>query len=92
MEKEFLKESGKYLLDLSKIVFAIALITPLAKDSEINIIFLVGTLVMSLLGLYLIKKGQKMSSEEFITIFSILSIIFTLYVHFKTKDEVKAHS
>ena len=57
MEKIFLKESGKYLLDLSKIIFAIALITPLAKGSEINIVFLIGTVVMSLLGLYLIKKG-----------------------------------
>ena len=59
MEKEFLKESGKYLLDLSKIMFAIAFVTPLVKGEVISKIFIVIIFVTSISGLYLIKKGAK---------------------------------
>jgi len=33
-----------------------------------------------------------MSSEEFATIVAVASVLFAVYVHFKTKDEVKVHS
>jgi len=57
MEKEFLKESGKYLLDLSKIMFAIAFVTPLAKGLDFSYYFAAITVIIGASGLYLIKKG-----------------------------------
>ncbi len=57
MKKDFIKESGKYLLDLSKIMFAIAFITPLAKDLEFNLPFAIAIFVVGVSGLYLLHKG-----------------------------------
>ena len=59
MKKEFLKESGKYLLDLSKIMFAIALITPLAKGESFSIVFAVAVALVGASGFYLTYKGAK---------------------------------
>ncbi len=36
--QDFLKETGKYLYDISKIVLGIGIVTPLIKGSEISII------------------------------------------------------
>jgi len=33
-----------------------------------------------------------MSSEEFATIVAVASVLFAVYVHFKTNNEVKAQS
>ena len=35
--QDFLKETGKYLYDISKIVLGIGIVTPLIKGSEISI-------------------------------------------------------
>jgi len=59
MKKETLKESGKYILDLSKIVIAMAVITPFVKDSHFEIAPLIIAGASSLVGLYLINKGAK---------------------------------
>ena len=59
MKREFLKEAGKYILDLSKIMFAIAFITPLVKGMSINIPFTFAMIVVSFSGLYLTYKGAK---------------------------------
>ena len=59
MKKEFLKESGKYLLDLSKIMFAIALITPLAKGQDFSIAFAIAIFFVGASGFYLTYKGAK---------------------------------
>jgi len=59
MKKEFIKESGKYVLDLSKIMFAIAFITPLAKGMDFSPSFAITTLVVGIGGLYLTYKGAK---------------------------------
>jgi len=57
--KEFLKEPGKFALDLSKIMFAIALITPLVKGMGVNAYFATATILTASAGLYLIYKGAK---------------------------------
>jgi len=59
MKKEFLKESGKYLLDLSKIMFAIAFVTPLAKGIDFSLSFATMTMLVGASGLYLTYKGAK---------------------------------
>jgi len=57
MKKETLKEAGKFILDLSKIMIAIAVITPFVKDSHFEISPLIITGFSSTVGLYLINKG-----------------------------------
>ena len=59
MKREFLKESGKYILDLSKIMFAIAFITPLAKGMTLNVAFVIAIIAVGGSGLYLTYKGSK---------------------------------
>ena len=59
MKREFLKEAGKYILDLSKIMFAIAFITPLAKGMTLNVPFTFAMVVVGVSGLYLTYKGAK---------------------------------
>lgn len=55
-------ELGKYLLDLSKVIFATAFLGTILGEN-INKYFIVGFsliffLTLSMLGLYLIKKGR----------------------------------
>ncbi len=57
MKKETLKESGKFILDLSKIIFAIAVITPFVKGSEFEIFPLIIASAISSIGIYIINKG-----------------------------------
>ena len=57
MKRETLKEVSKCILDLSKIVIAIAVITPFVKESHFEILPLVIAGASSLVGLYLINKG-----------------------------------
>jgi hypothetical protein len=57
MKKEFIKESGKFLLDLSKIMFAIAFISPLVQNNKISIIFATIVIIVASVGIFLIYKG-----------------------------------
>jgi len=57
MKRETLKEAGKFILDLSKIMIAIAVITPFVKDSHFEILPLIIAGFSSTVGLYLINKG-----------------------------------
>ena len=57
MKKEFLKEVGKFILDLTKIIFAIAIITPFVKDGSYNIYAIGGASVLFILGTYITYKG-----------------------------------
>lgn len=59
MKRDFLKEAGKYVLDLSKIMFAITFLTPLAKGQEFSTPLAIVTVVIALGGLYLTYKGAK---------------------------------
>lgn len=36
LKKESLKESGKFLLDFSKVIFAIAVVTPFVKGGNLD--------------------------------------------------------
>ena len=57
MKRETLKEAGKYILDLSKIMIAIAVITPFVKESHIEMLPHRIAGASSIVGLYLINKG-----------------------------------
>jgi len=57
MKKETLKEIGKYLLDISKILIALALITPVLKDNNISYVAIVLVMILSLIGFYFTNKG-----------------------------------
>ena len=59
MEKDFLKEVGKFILDITKIIFAIAIITPLVKEGEFNIAPVIFGIITASSGLYILKKGVK---------------------------------
>ena len=51
---DFLKETGKYLYDISKIVLIIGIVTPLIKDEDISLwpiavaanLFIIGALMI----------------------------------------------
>jgi len=59
MTKETLKEIGKLSFDIAKIVFAIAILTPLLKDAGINYSGIIGAIALILGGAILINKGTK---------------------------------
>jgi hypothetical protein len=54
-----LKELGKYFLDISKIVFAVAVITPVVRDGMFSIISITLAIALMLLGTYITYKGVK---------------------------------
>lgn len=58
MKKSTLKEIGKLLIDLSKIVFAIAILIPLIKDNEFNFVTALIVIYTVFFGFYLINKGE----------------------------------
>ena len=55
--KDLLKEIGKYFLDISKIVLAIAVLTPLVKSGSYNFYAIGGAGVLFALGTYITYKG-----------------------------------
>ena len=57
MKKETIKEVGKLFIDLAKIIFAIAILAPLVKGGNFQIIVVVFALLSSLVGIYLTNKG-----------------------------------
>ena len=57
MKKETLKELGKFGLDLSKIVFAVAILPTILKNGTINGYALIGALTLAIGGIMLINKG-----------------------------------
>ena len=59
MKKETIRELGKLIIDLSKIIIAIAVVAPLVKESDFHYLPLFLGIVTSGLGLYLINKGVK---------------------------------
>lgn len=57
MKKETIKETGKLFLDFTKIIFAVAIITPLVKEGSFDILpIFFGTIILAS-GIYLINKG-----------------------------------
>ena len=59
MRKETIKEVGKLFLDFTKIIFAIAFLTPFIKDGDFEIIPVVAGVLTAFIGTYLINKGAK---------------------------------
>ena len=59
MKKETIKELGKLVLDFSKIIIAVAVISPFVKEDDFHILPLIIGVITSGLGLYLIDKGVK---------------------------------
>ncbi len=59
IKKETIKEIGKLFLDSFKIVFAIALITPIAKGESISAIVIFFLIIPLLCGVYFTNKGAK---------------------------------
>lgn len=57
IEKETIKELGKYFLDISKILLALTLIAPFMKDGMISIVAVTTTLVLFAIGINLTNKG-----------------------------------
>ncbi len=57
MKKETIKEAGKLFLDLSKIIFAIAVLTPLVKNGSFQFITTLPAVALAGLGLYFTNKG-----------------------------------
>ena len=57
MKKETIKEAGKLLLDFTKIIVAIAIITPLVKSGRMAIAPFIFAAITAASGLYLIDKG-----------------------------------
>ena len=59
MTKETLKEIGKLSFDIAKIVFAVAILTPLIKNICVNYSAITGAIALVLGGIILINKGTK---------------------------------
>jgi len=59
MKKETLKELGKLILDVTKIVIAIVVITPFVKGGSVEILPILSAVAMAGIGLYIINKGAK---------------------------------
>ena len=59
MTKETLKEIGKLSFDIAKIIFAIAILTPLLKDVGVNYFAVFGAISLVFGGIILINKGTK---------------------------------
>ena len=57
--KDLLKEIGKYFYDISKITFAVAVITPFVKKGNISIYMGIVVLITFILGTYIIYRGDK---------------------------------
>ncbi len=59
IKKETIREIGKLFLDSFKIVFAIALITPIAKGDNISGFVIFFLIIPLLCGIYFTNKGAK---------------------------------
>jgi len=59
MKRETLKELGKYFLDISKILIALTLISPIMKDTSFSFGAILVILVLWGVGMYLTNKGAK---------------------------------
>jgi len=59
MTRETIKEIGKLCFDIAKIIFAIAVLTPLLKNTGINYYAVFGSISFVSGGIILINKGTK---------------------------------
>ena len=59
MKKEAIKELGKFILDIAKIIVAIAVVTPFVKGGGIEVVPILSAVTMAGIGIYIINKGAK---------------------------------
>lgn len=59
LKKESLKESAKLLLDFSKVIFAITVVTPFVKGGSLDIISIITSVILAGIGIYVYNKGAK---------------------------------
>ena len=57
--RHLLNEFGKFIYDLAKITFAVAIISPIIKDGSFSLYAVIVASVLVLLGSYIIYKGGK---------------------------------
>jgi len=57
MKKETIKEIGKLFLDFTKIIFAIAFLTPFIKNGDFEILPIISGFSTAIVGIYLTNKG-----------------------------------
>ena len=57
--RDLLKEVGKYFYDISKITFAVAVVTPFVKEGNVSVYMGIVVSGSFLLGTYIIYKGIK---------------------------------
>ena len=60
---DLLKEVGKYFLDISKIVFAVAVIAPLVKENSFSWYGAIGVVILFGAGVYITYQGVKNGSD-----------------------------
>jgi hypothetical protein len=58
--KDLLKETGKYLYDISKIILGVGVIAPILNNNTIHISVIIAPFCIFLSGAYLIYKGEKL--------------------------------
>ena len=59
VKKETLKEIGKYFLDISKILIALTLISPMMKNNSFSFGAIFVVIILWGVGIYLTDKGSK---------------------------------
>ena len=59
MKKETIKELGKLFLDFTKIIFAVAFLSPIIKDGHFEFIPMIAGFTTAVIGIYLTNKGAK---------------------------------
>ena len=59
MKKEAIKELGKFILDITKIIVAIAIVTPFVKGGDIELVPIFSSVAMAAIGIYITNKGAK---------------------------------
>ena len=55
--KGFLKETGKYLYDISKIILGLAVITPIVKDESVSVVAIAVAISIFAVGAFMVYKG-----------------------------------
>ena len=58
-KKEIIKDVGKSCFDISKLIIAVAIITPLVKNDNISITPFIVALISAMIGVHLFNKGAE---------------------------------
>ena len=62
--KDLLKEFGKLVYDLAKIIFAVAIIAPLVKEGKFSIYPILVAAALIAVGSYIIYKGGRKDESD----------------------------